>query len=117
MDHYFFLNDTATTEIYTLSLHDALPISGDGRTEHLGQPGRLLLVRRLRHDVLGGSEGRTRGGVHGPGPGLDPAALPPPHQQPRLPGHYGVAARGRTGRSAVLPRSHAVSAPRSDSIG
>src|SRR2546430_17250299 len=24
---YFFLNDTATTEIYTLSLHDALPIS------------------------------------------------------------------------------------------
>src|SRR3712207_8255625 len=27
----FFFNDTATTEIYTLSLHDALPISaGDG---------------------------------------------------------------------------------------
>src|SRR3712207_7365764 len=31
----FFFNDTATTEIYTLSLHDALPISdaGVGRTE------------------------------------------------------------------------------------
>src|SRR3712207_8772549 len=29
--HYvFFFNDTATTEIYTLSLHDALPISGGG---------------------------------------------------------------------------------------
>ena len=30
----FFFNDTATTEIYTLSLHDALPISVDceGRT-------------------------------------------------------------------------------------
>src|SRR3989441_2882440 len=28
---FFFFNDTATTEIYTLSLHDALPISG-GRT-------------------------------------------------------------------------------------
>src|SRR3712207_7754687 len=27
---YFFFNDTATTEIYTLSLHDALPIS-DGQ--------------------------------------------------------------------------------------
>src|SRR5436190_14158634 len=29
----FFFNDTATTEIYTLSLHDALPISrtGEGR--------------------------------------------------------------------------------------
>src|SRR3712207_7207136 len=26
----FFFNDTATTEIYTLSLHDALPISGWG---------------------------------------------------------------------------------------
>src|SRR5437870_9671605 len=26
---YFFLHDTATTEIYTLSLHDALPISRD----------------------------------------------------------------------------------------
>src|SRR2546429_9111345 len=27
---FFFFNDTATTEIYTLSLHDALPISGKG---------------------------------------------------------------------------------------
>src|SRR5258708_25010114 len=26
---FFFFNDTATTEIYTLSLHDALPISND----------------------------------------------------------------------------------------
>src|SRR5215203_7189516 len=25
---FFFFNDTATTEIYTLSLHDALPIPG-----------------------------------------------------------------------------------------
>src|SRR5947207_9130602 len=29
--YFFFLNDTATTEIYTLSLHDALPISGGPR--------------------------------------------------------------------------------------
>src|SRR3712207_7798099 len=27
---FFFFNDTATTEIYTLSLHDALPISATG---------------------------------------------------------------------------------------
>src|SRR5882757_11584369 len=27
---FFFFNDTATTEIYTLSLHDALPISHPG---------------------------------------------------------------------------------------
>src|SRR5258707_3389247 len=29
MFNSFFFNDTATTEIYTLSLHDALPIFGD----------------------------------------------------------------------------------------
>src|SRR5260221_6745131 len=28
---FFFFNDTATTEIYTLSLHDALPISTRSR--------------------------------------------------------------------------------------
>src|SRR6266446_7093831 len=28
---FFFFNDTATTEIYTLSLHDALPICGVAR--------------------------------------------------------------------------------------
>src|SRR5256885_12633031 len=28
---FFFFNDTATTEIYTLSLHDALPIWNQGR--------------------------------------------------------------------------------------
>src|SRR2546429_5288166 len=38
----FFFNDTATTEIYTLSLHDALPIS------RAGDPALRLLGRR-RH--------------------------------------------------------------------
>src|SRR5256885_3418124 len=28
LSYFFFFNDTATTEIYTLSLHDALPILG-----------------------------------------------------------------------------------------
>src|SRR5258708_24067805 len=50
---FFFFNDTATTEIYTLSLHDALPISptfttilaehlarASGRTAHEGIDGR-----------------------------------------------------------------------------
>src|SRR6266536_6622514 len=32
---FFFFNDTATTEIYTLSLHDALPIS---RATACGRP-------------------------------------------------------------------------------
>src|SRR5256885_12153553 len=31
---FFFFNDTATTEIYTLSLHDALPISQHRRGLH-----------------------------------------------------------------------------------
>src|SRR3712207_9145469 len=31
---YFFFNDTATTEIYTLSLHDALPIWPRSRRRH-----------------------------------------------------------------------------------
>src|SRR3712207_8531439 len=36
----FFFNDTATTEIYTLSLHDALPISEGGhRPAHEGARG------------------------------------------------------------------------------
>src|SRR6266513_5639857 len=34
---FFFFNDTATTEIYTLSLHDALPIAGPG-LDWNGQP-------------------------------------------------------------------------------
>src|SRR5947208_11527901 len=35
----FFFNDPATTEIYTLSLHDALPISGDRRGAGRGRGG------------------------------------------------------------------------------
>src|SRR3712207_7056651 len=33
----FFFNDTATTEIYTLSLHDALPIFGEGAGGRVAQ--------------------------------------------------------------------------------
>src|SRR2546427_4595305 len=35
MSLFFFFNDTATTEIYTLSLHDALPISAEAETPAL----------------------------------------------------------------------------------
>src|SRR2546427_6848096 len=34
---FFFFNDTATTEIYTLSLHDALPICGNVEP-NMGRP-------------------------------------------------------------------------------
>src|SRR5437899_6809378 len=64
MSSFFFFNDTATTEIYTLSLHDALPICRvlRGRRiplpEHLGGPRHPLRseehtseLQSLRHLV------------------------------------------------------------------
>src|SRR3989442_9782902 len=49
--HLFFFNDTATTEIYTLSLHDALPISG---TEHRSRLGDRVVVHvGSEHDLAG----------------------------------------------------------------
>src|SRR2546427_9263982 len=64
---FFFFNDTATTEIYTLSLHDALPISvaqvnlatgmrrdvGLVRHEHDGLAGLVQLFEQP-HDFLAG---------------------------------------------------------------
>src|SRR2546422_11560662 len=50
---FFFFNDTATTEIYTLSLHDALPISPAAAAELRERAARLVLapmLRKLRHD-------------------------------------------------------------------
>src|SRR2546426_5213925 len=55
---FFFFNDTATTEIYTLSLHDALPISPDillgasepaRRLRALADPSRLEPQRSEEH--------------------------------------------------------------------
>src|SRR3712207_9506789 len=40
---FFFFNDTATTEIYTLSLHDALPISRHQRPP--ASPGKFTHAR------------------------------------------------------------------------
>src|SRR2546430_11517359 len=43
---FFFFNDTATTEIYTLSLHDALPISAHGEQRAgVGLVGQLVRER------------------------------------------------------------------------
>src|SRR2546430_17274974 len=38
---FFFFNDSATTEFYTLSLHDALPISGSSHRLRLDRVGYL----------------------------------------------------------------------------
>src|SRR2546422_8444540 len=44
--HFFFFNDTATTEIYTLSLHDALPILGNGELRS-GAPEREFVAANI----------------------------------------------------------------------
>src|SRR5436309_8680711 len=43
---FFFFNDTATTEIYTLSLHDALPIYSSSRECRPRCAGRKLIAPR-----------------------------------------------------------------------
>src|SRR3712207_9537370 len=49
----FFFNDTATTEIYTLSLHDALPISNSQvRTAALDQPAKTTGPRGTRVGLI-----------------------------------------------------------------
>src|SRR6266513_3102512 len=47
---FFFFNDTATTEIYTLSLHDALPISPPCSTRALFPGGRPYSAAALRSE-------------------------------------------------------------------
>src|SRR5256712_10601888 len=64
----FFFNDTATTEIYTLSLHDALPIcppdSGEGAAGALGVLSRPAAGRELPRRAGAGLDGaRGRRGV------------------------------------------------------
>src|SRR3989442_13959106 len=54
---FFFFNDTATTEIYTLSLHDALPIFGQGLDLRLGV--QAVEIDRAGHTVALRSEEHT----------------------------------------------------------
>src|SRR3712207_7457626 len=55
---FFFFNDTATTEIYTLSLHDALPISDAqhhaAAAEHDDHPRHRAAGHRLAEDLRPG---------------------------------------------------------------
>src|SRR3712207_7072998 len=84
----FCFNDTATTEIYTLSLHDALPIYGPAAV-----PGEEA-------EVAGGRGGHLRG------------ELPAGVQQPDVRAGHGVAAAHHTAldedrKSTRLNSSHA----------
>src|SRR2546427_348343 len=55
---FFFFNDTATTEIYTLSLHDALPIYRARGRRHAGDA--ALNTLRGLHEPLPGIPGGRR---------------------------------------------------------
>src|SRR2546422_5220961 len=69
---FFFFNDTATTEIYTLSLHDALPIlaggesgrsrptAGEGRRDRTGSAAARSSRRTAPGPRRGSGEGRDR---------------------------------------------------------
>src|SRR2546421_75155 len=78
--HFFFLNDTAPTEIYPLPLHDALPISPPARERCPGS-------RRA---------GPARPGRPAPG---SRRGRPPPRRRPRAPVPSGRA--GQIGRAHV----------------
>src|SRR3712207_8229499 len=63
---FFFFNDTATTEIYTLSLHDALPIS-IRRASHFSEGIRAAVEQAAACRAWAGGRASTpaarRGGV------------------------------------------------------
>src|SRR5437762_13859914 len=87
----FFFNDTPPTEIYTLSLHDALPISasgrdgGDDRRDDHPRDGHAWRARRRGPSV-------HRSAARGVGPGRRPEAIP-----------RGASRRGRAGPRRVRP--------------
>src|SRR5438552_11594467 len=60
--YYFFFNNTATTEIYTLSLHDALPISAaekQGLVHRDLKPANLMLINPDDPKVMGSDHARV----------------------------------------------------------
>src|SRR5256885_10052361 len=66
---FFFFNDTATTEIYTLSLHDALPIFAPHQLAPLRAQAQISAAEG-DHARLGRRAGRDREAV-GPEPGAE----------------------------------------------
>src|SRR5688572_31395507 len=61
---FFFFNDTATTEIYTLSLHDALPICRASTTTSLTRPSTSLNGVRMPHFASARRSRRPRSEEH-----------------------------------------------------
>src|SRR3712207_7117663 len=65
---FFFFNDTATTEIYTLSLHDALPISQAVLPRREGAAGAAPRHGAEVHARRGQAERPRRRRAHGASP-------------------------------------------------
>src|SRR3712207_7365117 len=72
----FFFNDTATTEIYTLSLHDALPISQLRRLDPARAPGAGGPHDPRRPHLRAHRVGRGRGGGRAGGVAQGPVVRP-----------------------------------------
>src|ERR1039457_3592254 len=111
---FFFFNDTATTEIYTLSLHDALPISDDGaaagRAPAHGDVHHRRLYRRnegdpARHGLVESpgifahrsepADVLPRGSLAQGGPHMDDARRRQPHRPGPHTDHGGRNLRAR----------------------
>src|SRR2546426_10748187 len=60
LSFFFFFNDTATTEIYTLSLHDALPICRGQLRRDPREPARERVVRSRKGRVHGRRHAQDR---------------------------------------------------------
>src|SRR3989441_13060159 len=116
----FFFNDTATTEIYTLSLHDALPISNVGLGSGPGaEAGRGATARghsAVRRSVL--SRARRRGDVRRTSAQGSDTAAPaggrpaPSRTRPRAPGARPLPGEPRARGEAPLAGVPRCSGPR-----
>src|SRR3712207_7348154 len=61
---FFFFNDTATTEIYTLSLHDALPIfQGEAEQEQKHHIAQQMAGAAMQKDGSEGLQGLPAGAI------------------------------------------------------
>src|ERR1044071_375543 len=99
--NFFFFNDTATTEIYTLSLHDALPISSG---ETLATTRSFFGVNRVRLMEAGAvrilQHGTTAHGVESTRPGEAATPLGYYHREGPF-GRFFAALEGRGASSAL----------------
>src|SRR5256885_10045648 len=86
---FFFFNDTATTEIYTLSLHDALPIWP--RFEPRLRPARRRAQAQREGGLVAGDRHRPRR-----------------RRRPRRGGHHASAGVGGDRKSTRLESRHLV---------